>query len=219
MHIGFDDTSYIAALASLSALAERVRLLPAAFNMHFFQVFYRSLDCRVFSFLLTFLLYQQFTLASPVSETSLVKTPQALAKRYKGAPSGKIGAGGPDISDYPDDDEIRNAFIQANVPLVFFSQLEDSIPASDFAESIGGVICRGAYPESFTTKNGRSDQWYLDFCDRFSGIFSEKASGDVYVVSLWSGEIDACRVRSRIEYPSLQVNPDVTSITLVDYTD
>lgn len=56
-------------------------------------------------------------------------------------------------------------------------------------------------------------------CDRFSGVFAEKASGEVFLVSQWSGEIDECRVWKRIELPTLVLNPNVQSITLVDFNN
>lgn len=67
--------------------------------------------------------------------------------------------------------------------------------------------------------NKRSEEWYQDFADRFSGVFAEKASGDVYVVSTWNFKIDDCRVWNRIEYPTLKDNSDVESVILVDYTN
>ena len=171
--------------------------------------------------LVTLFLYLtlQTVFASPIAETS-VNERSLLRKRYSGTPSGKVGSGGPDSSDYPSDDDIRNNYVSPNGPSVFFSAIgPDSTPAYNFAQSKGGVIFRQAFTSKFTIKAGHSDQWYQDFADRFSGVFAEKASGDVYVVSNWAYKIEDCRVWTRIEYPSLQNNPDVTSVILVDYTN
>ena len=175
---------------------------------------------NTFNLILTFSFYSlllQYTIASPLSG-SLVEA-RDLVKRYSGTPSGKEGSDGPNTSDYPNDDTIRSEYQTPNGPSVFFSQIGDSTPAYNFAQSKGGVIFRQAFSNKFTVKNRRSEQWYQDFADRFSGVFAEKASGDVYLVSNWNDQvIDACRVWTRIEYPTLIENTAVTSIILVDFT-
>ncbi|KAI0132943.1 hypothetical protein BJ170DRAFT_730966 [Xylariales sp. AK1849] len=146
-------------------------------------------------------------------------TAHSLAKRYSGKPSGKVGTGGPATSDYPSDDQIRSAFTNPSGPYVFFAQIGDSTTAYNFAQSKGGNIFRQAFPRGYTNENKRSAQWHQDFADRFSGVFAEKASGDVYVVSTWNFKIDDCRVWSRIEFPTLKDNSKVESVILVDYTN
>lgn len=176
---------------------------------------------NAFNLVLTLSFYSlllQYTIASPLSGSSVEA--RDLVKRYSGTPSGKVGSGGPDTSDYPNNDAIRSDYTNPNGPFVFFSQIGDSTPAFNFAQSKGGVIFRQAFSKKFTVQNGRSTQWYQDFADRFSGVFAEKASGDVYLVSTWNYQlIDACRVWTRIEYPTLQQNTAVTSVILVDYTN
>ena len=141
-----------------------------------------------------------------------------LVKHYSGAPSGKVGTGGPATSDYPTDEEIRNSFHNGtNSPFVFFSQIVDSTPAYYFAQSKGGAIFRQAYPPKYTTQQKRSKAWFQDFADRFSGIFAERASGDVYFVTKINHTVPDCRVWSRIA--TLTQNPNVESVILVDYTN
>ena len=171
----------------------------------------------IFALLATFLTFQS-TIASPFAEAAINE--RALVKRYSGTPSGpKEGYDGPDATDYPNDDAIRAAFTSPKGPYVFFSQLPDSDAAFNFAQSKGGVIFRQAFPKKYTVHNGRSEKWYQNFADRFSGVFAEKASGDVYVVSNWAYKIDDCRVWSRIEFPTLKNNADVESVILVDYSN
>ncbi|KAF2105788.1 hypothetical protein BDV96DRAFT_591868 [Lophiotrema nucula] len=154
-----------------------------------------------------------------VLATPLPDVHSGLAKRYSGTPTGKQGDGGPDDSDYPSDDDIRGAYIAPSGASVFWSQIGTSQAPYDFAQSIGGVIVRGTYPKGYTNQNKRSSQWIQDFRDRFSAIYAEKASGEVFFVAPFDNKIDACRIWSRMELPSLMDNSDVTKITLVDYTN
>lgn len=175
----------------------------------------------VLGILLQAALFQQSAIASPLTDS--VDNVRTLVKRYEGSPSGKIGDGGPDTSDYPSDDDIRAAYIAPSGPSVFFSGIGDSQVPYNFAQSLnnGAVILRGAFPKGYITqgKPKRSIQWFQDFLDRVSGIFADNASGDVYFVGKYDGSVDACRIWARIEYPTLLSNPNVNSITLVDYTN
>ena len=146
-------------------------------------------------------------------------TERDLANRYQTNPSSKTDSGGPDRSDYPRDDEIRQAYIPTNGSTVFFSALLDLDPAYNFAQSVGGVIIRQAFHTRFTIRGGRSRQWYLDFGDRLLGVFAERASGDAYVVTDLSYRFWRWSQWSRIEYHTLKNNGDVTSVILVDYTN
>ncbi|KAK2792987.1 hypothetical protein FQN51_001392 [Onygenales sp. PD_10] len=167
-------------------------------------------------FLLQSSLFQDGALASPIEDLHA----RELAKRYIGTPSGKRGDGGPDASDYQSDDDIRSAYIDTEGPSVFFAQIGDSGPAYKFAkDEVGGNIFRGNFPSKWTNRNGRSKEWYQDFADRFSGVFAEKASGEVFFVAPWDEEIEDCRVWKRIEFPTLIMNPAVSKITLVNYKD
>lgn len=159
--------------------------------------------------------------ASPSSAAPIDDEITVLAKRYEGTPSGKKGSTGPAKSDYPTDAEIRKAFTHPTTPYVFFAGIPDSTPAYQFSKTIGGQIFRDAFPAGYTNKGKRSQEWYQDFADRFSGIFAEGATGDVYFVSNWNlnGHVDSDRVWSRLEYPTIQKNSKVHSVILVDYTN
>ncbi|KAK2802248.1 hypothetical protein FQN50_007429 [Emmonsiellopsis sp. PD_5] len=172
-----------------------------------------SIITLLVGFLLQSSFFQHGALASPIEDLHA----RELAKRYTGTPSGKIGNGGPDTSDYPSDDDIRSAYIDTSV---FFAQIGDSDPAYRFAkDEVGGNIFRGNFPSKWTNRNGRSKEWYQDFADRFSGVFAEKASREVFFVAPWDEEIEDCRVWKRIEFPTLVMNPSVSQITLVNYKD
>ncbi|KAF2254908.1 hypothetical protein BU26DRAFT_600524 [Trematosphaeria pertusa] len=165
--------------------------------------------------LLGLLSLTSLALSSPVPDPH----PVSLSKRYSGTPKGKDGSGGPDVSDYNTDDEIRAAYITPSGPSVFFSQIPSSTLAYNYAQSVNGVIFRGTFPRGFTAQNKRSKEWYQDFADRFSGVYAEKASGEVFLVAPFDAEIAACRVWQRIELPTLRDNAAVTKITLVDHDD
>jgi len=179
--------------------------------MHSFQVLVSSPLTRILTLLLATLFLASLgnhgtALASPISSSQSTAISSLLPR---------------EDSDYPTDDEINKAFTGVGKDeSVFFSQTGDSQYAYNFAQDNSKKIFRDVYPKKYTIKNGRSDKWYQDFADRFSRVFAEKSSGDVYFVSIWSGSsIDECRVWNRVEYPALTGNSDVTSIILVDYSN
>ncbi|KAL2827126.1 hypothetical protein BDW59DRAFT_160412 [Aspergillus cavernicola] len=159
----------------------------------------------------------------------------------------KAGIKPPPISDYPNDDTISRAF-RSEVrtrPFVFYCMVEvkpdnggpsvaSSTVARNFAKSLakttlpdGGVFFRDCYPDRYTVQKQRgetrrSDTWYQDFADRFSGVMADNASGEVYFLFNrldWTPEDPGTknRVWTRIEYPTLIQNPAVTKITIVHW--
>jgi len=119
--------------------------------------------------------------SSPVLEPP---TTRSLSKRYVSDKiTGKTKDGGPDPSDYDDDDAIRAAYDSKGPkgPTVFFTTIGDTRIAEDFAGKVGGFIFRGAYPDEYPKRGKHSKHWYQNFADRFSGVLAEKASGEVCV--------------------------------------
>ena len=168
-----------------------------------------------FTLLLHLTIFESAALASPFS---VIGTDSSqLSKRYTGDIAPATGDKGPDTSNYPTDDEIKADYITANGPTVFYSGIGPPDPASSFAQSVGGRVLSQAFPTGYIGYKGRGKKWYRNFIDRASGIFADKASGEVFFVGKYNNEIDLCRVWARVEYPSLLENPQVTKITLVDY--
>lgn len=131
------------------------------------------------------------------------------------------GIPGPDVSDYPSDAVIYA--ICGEIPRdcsVMFTEIGDSFPAKYFAVLNGKKIYTDLFPEDpepFTKMLGRSLKWYQDFADRYSRIFAERSSGDVFLVSNWPrGPQSRCSVWYRIEYPVLKMNPAVERVILVN---
>ena len=160
--------------------------------------------------------------ASPLAETSLQT--RTLGKRYEGTPSGKLGDGGPDTSDYQSDSDIAAAYVAPNGAFVFFSGIQDSQAPYQFSQTLSppGSILRGAFTKGFVTrgKPQRSLQWFQDFLDRTSGYFADQAvaaGNPVYFVGKFNGEVNDCSIWSRIELPTLVTGG--IQITLVDYTN
>ncbi|KAI4194051.1 MAG: hypothetical protein LQ350_008011 [Teloschistes chrysophthalmus] len=155
------------------------------------------------SVIFSILSYISTSLASPlaVRPTHL----SSLSKRYistraNGLPSPKIGDGGPAESDYPNDDQIRGAFIPPAGPLVFFSGLPDpqnNQAPFEFTKTVpGATILRGAFPKAYITRKPqggprRSLEWYQNFLDRASGVYTDKAveKGEtVFFVGTWDAQ-------------------------------
>lgn len=172
--------------------------------------------------------FQSTAFASPFAEDSAQL--QSLVKRYSGdlAPKNPDPPGGPDVSDYPSDDEIRAAFIPPSGPYIFFSGLPN--PATnqapyEFAQTVGGVIVRNTFPASylnlrFKPNPKRSEQWHQNFLDRVSGIFADKAveaGKDVYFVGRFDRTVLDCSIWKRIELPTL--TDGGINIKLVDYSN
>lgn len=128
---------------------------------------------------------------------------------------------GPDVSDYPSDEVIYITCGELGVDqCVMFTEIGDSFPAKYFAFLNNKKIYTDLFPEDpepFTKMLGRSLKWYQDFADRYSRIYSERCSGEVFLVSNWPrGPVSRCSVWYRIEFPVLVANPAVTRIILVD---
>ena len=150
--------------------------------------------------------------------------PSNLGKRYEGTPSGKVGDGGPDTSDYETDTQIAAAFNAPEGSLVFFSGIGLSQAPYNFAQGLNprGAILRGAFPRGFITRKSpqRSAQWWQDFLDRTSGYLADQAvaaGNPVYFVGRYDGVVNSCSVWVRIELPTLLAGG--IDITLVDYTN
>lgn len=128
---------------------------------------------------------------------------------------------GPDVSDYPSDEVIYITCEELAIDqCVMFTEIGDSFPAKYFAVLTGRKIYTDLFPqdpEPFTKMLGRSLKWYQDFADRYSRIYSERCSGEVFVMSNWPrGPVSTCSVWYRIEFPVLKMNPAVNKIILVD---
>ncbi len=164
-------------------------------------------------------LFGQSAVASPLTEIN----PRDDVNPYRGLIAGKIGDGGPETSDYPDDNAIRDNFITPTGSFVFFSGIPNSQPASNFAQSLKNhsVTYHDAFPPQFVkhTTPANSTQWFQDYLDRLFGIFAENAVGDVFLVTHFDEIVRACSIWHRIELATLEANPAVSSITLVDYTN
>ncbi|KAL8626650.1 hypothetical protein Q9189_007654 [Teloschistes chrysophthalmus] len=138
-----------------------------------------------------------------------------------------IGDGGPAESDYPNDDQIRGAFIPPAGPLVFFSGLPDpqnNQAPFEFTKTVpGATILRGAFPKAYITRKPqggprRSLEWYQNFLDRASGVYTDKAveKGEtVFFVGTWDAQVRDCSIWNTIELPTLKAAG--IPVTLVDY--
>ena len=177
-----------------------------------------------FATLLSTGLLPSTALAAPVIETSLAsRSFGRLVERYSGKASGKIGDGGPSDTDYPSDDDINGAYIAPSGPFIFFSGIGDSQKPYEFSQTMpGSTILRGAFPKGYVTKGKpkRSGQWWVDFLDRISGAYTDKAVAagqTVYFVGDFQATVSACSIWSRIEL--LTLKDAGIKIILVDYTD
>lgn len=128
---------------------------------------------------------------------------------------------GPDVSDYPSDEVIYAICAELDRDQsVMFTEIGDSFPAKYFAFLNNKKIYTDLFPEDpepFTKMLGRSLKWYQDFADRYSRIYSERSSGDIFLVSNWPrGPVSRCSVWYRIEFPVLKMNPAVERVILVN---
>lgn len=132
---------------------------------------------------------------------------------------------GPEVSDYPDEDQIRQDILGiARDRTVMYTEVGGSLyPVRLFAErdTLNKLyIYTDAFPYGYTFSNGRSAKWYQNFMDDVCKVYSDFAAGTVWLVSKYpTGPEFACSMWNRIEYPALTANPDVREIILVDYTD
>ena len=128
---------------------------------------------------------------------------------------------GPPESDYPSDEVIYITCGElGRDQSVMFTEIGDSFPAKYFAVLNNKKIYTDLFPEDpepFTKMLWRSLKWYQDFADRYSRIYAERCSGDVFLVSNWPrGPVSRCSVWYRIEFPVLKMNPAVERVILVD---
>ena len=178
--------------------------------------------------LFQFIAFQSTALASPLAENSI--SSRSLGKRYYDKRiSPKDGTTGPATSDYPNDDEIRAAFIAPQGPFVFFSGLpnpQTNQKPYEFSQTIdGATILRNAFPKSYINRRykpnpERSAEWYQNFLDRASGIYADmavKKGEKVYFVGQWDGTVLDCSIWKRVEWPTL-LDGNI-EITLVDYSN
>lgn len=172
--------------------------------------------------------FQSTALATPLAENNL--SLRSLGKRYRNDKiSPKDGNTGPATSDYPSDDEIRDAFIAPQGPFVFFSNLpnpQTNQKPYEFSKTINGAtILRNAFPKSYINRRykpapERSTEWYQNFLDRVSGIYADmavKKGEKVYFVGRWDGTVQDCSIWNRVELPTLLDNN--IEIELVDYSN
>lgn len=160
--------------------------------------------------------FSSTAVASPVAATS-DHGPHNLFKRYSGTPTGKEPEknDGGDTSDYPTDDEITAAFVPPAGAFVFFSKMGSEVPYKYATNTLGNgaVVLSGAYPKGYVgrgKKPKRSQAWFLDFLDRISGLYADKAvaaGNRVYFVGVWDENgnpvIAKCSIWNRIELPTL----------------
>lgn len=178
----------------------------------------KSIITLSFTIFLHLTIFDSGALASPF--LSIATSPVQLSKRYDDSKISPPGSqNGQDTSPYPDDKQIKADYISARAPTVFYSNIGAPDKAHEFAASIGGRLLSDAFPPGYIAYNGRGKKWYENFADRASGFLADKASGEVFFVGRWDLAVDNCRIWARVEYQSLLDNPDVTKITLVDYSN
>lgn len=169
--------------------------------------------------------FQSVAHASPFDQRS--GPDSNLIKRYIGSPAGKLYTGGPNVSDYPSDDEIKAAFFHRHGPYLFFENIQVVGPngqETSWAErNLGSKnILRESFPKGYLNRRyksgpSRSYQWYQDFIDRASGHFADKAveaGNEVFFIGQRDDEVLDCSIWKRIELPTLIAGN--ISITLVD---
>ena len=82
---------------------------------------------------------------------------------------------GPDVSDYPSDEQIRRDILR--VPrdaTVMYTEIGGLYPVRLFAERFNPpkMLYLDAFPYGYTFSNGRSGKWYMDFLDPLCDFFS-----------------------------------------------
>lgn len=145
----------------------------------------------IFNAVLLFFGFVLHATASPLAETSLQT--RTLGKRYEGTPSGKLGDGGPDTSDYQSDSDIAAAYVAPNGAFVFFSGIKDSQAPYQFSQTLSppGSILRGAFTKGFVTrgKPQRSQQWFQDFWTARPGILLTRLLRLVILFISWGNSM------------------------------
>lgn len=133
---------------------------------------------------------------------------------------------GPETSDYPNDDDIREAYIGVEPgKTVVFAGLgrNDATEAQEFAKSRKRTWVYDAFRSSdgqpFVFRNGRSARWYGDFVERFSRVWLAAASGLVWLVTNFPdgpGVMPSCSLWWYVELPVLKLNDGVQIIVRVN---
>lgn len=131
---------------------------------------------------------------------------------------------GPPTTDYPTDAEIIQEFLGVERDeAVFYTDVGSPWEPLQFltiTRRKKWVMNVYELHVTFNTRYGRSERWHLDFVSRFARIFAERASGTVWLLSLWpDGPLDKCSCWTETEFPVLKENPNVKQIILVDYSD
>ncbi|MCJ1263417.1 hypothetical protein MMC22_003287 [Lobaria immixta] len=129
-------------------------------------------------------------------------------------------------SDYPDDDEIRAAFLGVQKDkTVVFADLDpnEATEAEEFARKRGLTWIYEAFPKvdgkPYIFANGRPSEGYPDFIERVVKIWIKAASGIVYLVTNYPNGprvILPCQMWWFLELPSLKDNEDVRLIIRID---
>lgn len=132
----------------------------------------------------------------------------------------------PNKSDYPDDDQIRAAFlgVQKGKTVVFADLDRNNVKeAEEFARKRGLTWIYDAFPkvdgEPYIFANGRSPEWWPDFIYRVVKIWIKAASGTVWLVTNYPNGprlIRPCSMWWFLELPFLKDNEDVRLIIRID---
>lgn len=133
---------------------------------------------------------------------------------------------GPDESDYPDYQRIREAFLVVDRgKTVVFADLgsNDATEVKQFAKGRGLKwildAFEGSESEPFVFANGRSARWYGDFFERCTRVFLEEAAGTVWLITNWPegpAVTPTCNLWWFLELPLLKLNEDVPLIVRVN---
>lgn len=124
-------------------------------------------------------------------------------------------------AEYPDLDTCRSKVSVATDKSVFYSQVgKHEEKPQDFANTIGGVLLREAYPTGFTDKNPSFTGSYKKFLDRASQAFAEKTAGTTHVLLPTDGTDLSKKVWTKTEKPALIASGGVCNrIIKVDPND
>lgn len=133
---------------------------------------------------------------------------------------------GPDRSDYPNDQDIRRAFLGVERgKTVVFADLgsNDATEVQQFAARFGTTWILDAFRSSdgrpYVFANGRSARWYDDFVERLTRVWLGAASGTVWLVTNFPDGprvVPACNLWWSVELPLLKLNDNVRIIIRVN---
>lgn len=129
---------------------------------------------------------------------------------------------GPEESDYPNDDGIRESFLGVkHGKTVVFADLgrNDATDAQKCARELDKTFIYDAFPNSYLFRNGRSPRWYSDFIERVTRVWLGAASGVVFLVTNYPDGPSlrpSCKLWWFIELPLLKLNEKVRVIARVN---